>query len=219
MKIVILLGRQGSGKGTQAQFLTKEFNLSYIGTGEILRLRAETPDFTGKKIKEVLERGDYLPTAVMCAIWMQTLELHKKTEDSKGIIFDGSPRKLFEAELFEQAFNWYEWSGGLQVFLIDISRQEAFNRLTHRRMCEHCKKPIPWIGKFKDLTACDACGGNLVTRADDTPDAINSRLDLFDKETLPVIDYYDKKGVLERVNGEASIEEVYESVKRLAFRV
>ncbi len=213
MKIIILLGRQGSGKGTQAKLLIKEFGLTYIGSGEILRARGEQKDFTGVKIREVLDKGDYLPSVVISMIWMARLELLKLSSGIKGILFDGSPRKLVEAELLDQALDWYEWNSILRVFLIDISRQEGFERLTRRRICEHCKKSIPWIGEYKNLTACDICEGNLIIRSDDTPAAINSRLDLFEKETVPVIEYYQKKGLLQRVNGELSIEDVYQSLR------
>ncbi len=213
MNIIILLGRQGSGKSTQTELLVKEFDFTYIGSGEILRARSEEEDFTGKKIREVLEKGDYLPSVVMSMIWMEKLELLKLSADIKGIVLDGSPRKLVEAELLDQALDWYEWNTMLRVFLIDISRQEGFERLTHRRVCESCKKSIPWVGEYKNLTACDICGGNLIIRSDDTPAAINSRLDLFEKETIPVIEYYQKKGVLERVDGRLSMEDVYKSVR------
>lgn len=216
MKVIILLGRQGSGKGTQAKLLLKDYDLSYIGSGEVLRSFYEGPTFSAKKTKRVLHEGGYVPTALIFWLWMGILE-DIKQKGTKGILFDGSPRKLLETELLDQALEWYEWSGNLVVVLIDISREEAFSRLTNRRICEKCGKPIPFVGKAKGLKACDTCGGRLVTRPDDRPEAINSRLDLFEKETGPVIEYYRKNSVLKEVDGSRSIEEVYKDIKALLF--
>lgn len=215
MKVIILLGRQGSGKGTQAKLLVKEFGFDYIGSGEILRSFYEGTSFSAKKAKNVLNAGDYMPTAVIFMLWMQKLEALKEKGEPKGIIFDGSPRKLLEAQLLDQALEWYGWDSNLEVMLITLSYEEAINRLTKRRACAKCGKLIPYIGEMKNLHVCDACGGELVMRPDDTLDGIKSRLDLFQKETVPVIEYYKKQGKLKEVNGEQSIEKVYSEIKVL----
>ncbi len=214
MKIIILLGRQGSGKGTQAKLLANEFGLEYIGSGDLLRGFFEGTTFSAKKTKEVMKRGDYVPTPLIFRLWMDKLEFLKNRGGTlAGIVLDGSPRKMLEAKLLDQALTWYEWEKEIQVILIEISRETAFDRLTKRRICEKCGKIIPWVGTFKDLKSCDACGGKLITRADDTPEGINSRLDLFESETVPVIEYYKKAGKVSALNGEQSIENVYRDVK------
>jgi len=96
--------------------------------------------------------------------------------------------------------------------LIDISRDEAFNRLTKRRICEKCGHLIPWVGKFKDLEVCNKCGGKLITRHDDLPEVIKNRLDYYDTRVVKVIDYYEKKGKLIRINGEQSIKDVFKDI-------
>jgi len=214
MQVIILLGRQGCGKGTQAKFLTKDFGFSYIGSGELLRNFYEGEHFSARKVKEVLNKGRYLPSAFIFFIWMEVLEKLKQRQSLKGILFDGSPRMLLEAQLLDQALEWYEWPRP-SVILIEISREEAFNRLTKRRMCEKCARVIPLNEETEALTNCQTCGGKLIVRPDDTPDAINSRLDLFEEETLPVIEYYKAKGVLKTVNGEQGIERVYSAIKFL----
>lgn len=214
MKIVILLGRQGSGKGTQAKLLAKEFGLEYVGSGDLLRGFYEGTTFSARKAKEVMERGDYVPTPLIFRLWMDRLEfLKNRGGNLAGIVLDGSPRKMLEAKLLDQALEWYEWEGAVEVLLIDISREAAIDRLTKRRICEKCGKVIPWVGTYKDLKSCDACGGALVTRADDTPEAINSRLDLFESETVPVIEYYREKSGIKNIKGEQSIEGVYGDIK------
>jgi len=213
-QIFIILGRQGCGKGTQAELLVKKFNLIYIGSGELLRERIKKSDFTGRKTEEVTTQGILVPTSLIFQLWINRLEEIKQQKDDNfpGIIFDGSPRKLVEAHLLDEALNWYEWDKNIKVLLIDISRQEAFNRLTERRICQQCGQSIPYLDHYKTLKKCDQCGGNLETRADDTPEAINKRLDWSEEQLTPVIDFYEKKGLLVRVNGEQPIEEVHQEI-------
>lgn len=178
-QIIVLLGISGSGKGTQAKMLVEKFGLDYVGSGDLLRARIKADDFTGRKMKEVLARGDFAPTSVIFGLWLGRWEALKNKPDFKGFVIDGSPRKLIEAELMDQTLEWYEWNKHLKVLLVDLSRDEAYLRLSQRG------------------------------RGDDTPDAINSRLDLFEREVMPVIDYYEKQGRLIRVNGEQSVEDVH----------
>ena len=212
MKVIILLGRQGSGKGTQVKLLTSEFRYVPIGSGDLLRSFYEGSSFSAKKTKEVLNQGGYVPTPVIFRLWMEKLESIKESEKEPGIIFDGSPRKILEAYLIDQALEWYGWDKEVKRFLIDISRPEAEARLSKRRICAGCSKVIPWIGEYKNMTVCDTCGGMLVTRPDDTPEAIKSRLDLFDRETQEVIEYYKKANALTVINGEQPIEKVYKEL-------
>lgn len=215
MKVIILLGRQGSGKGTQADLLKNEFGYTIIGSGEILRAFYESSTFSAAKAKAVMNAGGYVPTPVIFRLWMDKLEAIKDEGVVKGIIIDGSPRKILEAQLLDQALEWYEWGQNTKIILVDISREEAFERLTKRRICEKCKKVFPWVGEAKSLQQCDRCGGKLITRPDDTPDAINQRLDLFESETMPVVEYYKKADKVQIVDGSGTIQEVYASIKAL----
>ncbi len=212
-QIFIFLGRAGSGKGTQAELLVKKLGLIYIGSGELLRERAKIQDFTGQKTDTALKRGE-LATSLIVALWINRLEEIKQQQDDKfkGIIFDGSPRKIIEAQLLDEALKWYEWDKNIKVLLIDISRQEAFNRLTKRRICQQCGQLIPFVGRYKELENCDKCGGELEVRADDTPEAINVRLNLYEQEVVPAIEFYKQKGLLVKINGEQSIEDVHQEI-------
>ena len=212
-QVYILLGRQGCGKGTQAKLLIEKFNLAYVGSGELLRDRIKKEDFNGKKAQEVMNRGILVPTFLIFQQWANRLEEIKKrqNENFSGLVFDGSPRKLKEAEMLMEALDWYEWSD-VKALLIDISRQEAFSRLTKRRICKECGQLIPYVGHYKTLEKCDKCNGELETRADDTPDAINQRLDLFDEEVVPVIKFFEKQGKLVKINGEQPIDDVFDEI-------
>ncbi len=215
--IVILFGRSGCGKGTQAKMLINEFGFSYLSSGDILRERQEKKDFTGKKLEEVLQKGLRVPTFLMFINWGKKIGSMKKDIDQKGIVIDGSPRSLIEAELMDELFNWYCWSDRVKVVLLDLSREESFARLTKRRICQDCGRLIPWVGEFKEIDKCDKCGGQLIVRADDQPEAINERLDYFEKDVMPVIGYYKKQGRLIRVNGDQPIEDVYQEIKSRLF--
>ncbi|MDD2753607.1 MAG: nucleoside monophosphate kinase [Candidatus Portnoybacteria bacterium] len=214
LKVYTLLGRAGCGKGTQAKLLTEKFGLIYIGSGDLLRKRVKQNDFTGQKTGQTMKTGALVPTSLIFMLWIDRLEKIKQGDlaELKGIIFDGSPRKLIEEELLEEALGWYEWDRNYKAILIDISRQEAFDRLTKRRQCAQCGQLIPYIGAYKTLEKCDKCGGELLVRQDDTPEAINLRLDLFEKEVAPVIEHFAKKGTLVKINGEQPIEDVQREI-------
>lgn len=214
VKVYTLLGRAGCGKGTQAKLLAEKFGLIYIGSGELLRQRAQQNDFTGQKTGQTMKDGFLVPTSLIFMLWINRLEeiKQKNSADFKGIVFDGSPRKLIEAQLLEESLGWYEWNKNFKAILIDLARQESFDRLTRRRQCAKCGQLIPYIGEYKNLVVCDKCGGKLIVRQDDTPEAINHRLDLFEEEVMPVVGYYEKKGLLVRVNGDQPIAEVQKEI-------
>ncbi len=211
--MIIFLGPPGSGKGTQAELLRNKFGLEYFGSGVALRKRQKVGDFTGKKIGEVMERGEWIPESVICGLWMDKLEKFKHKRKFNGLIYDGGPRQILEAEIFDVALKWYEWQD-IKVIFINISRKESLNRLTKRRQCKKCGRIIPWIGEFKKLKKCDKCGGELITRSDDKFQSIKKRLEEFKNETMPTINYYKKQNRLIKINGEQSIEDVFKDILR-----
>lgn len=211
-KVIIILGPPGSGKGTQAKLLAKKFRLEYVGSGDALRARQKVGDFTGKKLARVMGRGELVPSLIVADLWVNKLEKFKKRSRIKGLVLDGWTRTVIEATLMDEALNWYEWQKNVKVILIDISRKESFNRLTKRRQCKKCGRLIPWLGSFKKLKRCDGCGGKLITRVDDKPEAIEKRLEEYRKETIPAINYYKTQGRLIKINGEQSIEAVFEDI-------
>ncbi len=214
--VVIFLGKQGSGKGTQAELFGKKLDLSYIGSGDLLRERKKERDFTGIRTKNVVNTGGLIPTPVIFKLWLDKFEELKKKKNLKGFIMDGSPRKILEAYLIDEALQWYEWDKNIRVILIDISNKEAIRRLTKRRICKKCGKVIPYIGKFREIKDCPKCGGRLIKRTDDTVAGVKSRLNWFKTDVQPVINYYRKTGRLIEINGEQSIEDVFkDTLKKL----
>ena len=209
--VIIVLGIQGSGKGTQVALLAKKFDLRTVSSGDMLRARAKKKDFTGVKIGEVMIRGGRVPTPVIFKMWMDNLEEFKKKSGFKGLVMEGSPRTVIEAEMVEQALGWYQWTNK-KILLIDISQKEAVWRLTKRRMCRRCGRIMPFIGEYRKMKKCDKCGGELYTRKDDNALAIRQRIGWFKREVMPVINYYKKRGELIKVNGEQSIEDVFKDI-------
>ena len=214
-QVIILIGPPGSGKGTQGELLQKKFNFAYIGSGELLRMRKKKRDFTGKKIAQYIDKGKKVPVPVIFKMWMDKFELFKKNSKFKGVIIDGSPRSLQEAEMLDQALEWYNWSKNKKVLFIKISPKESIWRLTKRRVCKSCSRVIPYIGEYRKLKKCDYCGGELISREDDELKGIKERLNWFKTDVSPVINYYRKKGELIEINGQQTIEDVFKEILKM----
>ena len=213
--VIIFLGKPGSGKGTQAELLGEKLGLDYIGSGDLLRERALKEDFTGRKTKIVTDTGGLIPTPVIFKLWLDKFEELKNRKKLKGFVIDGSPRKILEAYLIDEALEWYEWDKNVKIMLIDISNKEAIWRLVKRRICKKCEAIIPYVGKFREIKKCPKCGGELIHRADDTVSGVKNRLAWFRTDVQPVINYYRKTGRLIKINGEQSIEAVFQDIFKI----
>jgi len=207
----VLIGRSGCGKGTQAKLLDDHFgNLFYISTGSLFRKIAEHDTQVGHKIKELLGGGGLPFDDLATMLWMSAITYNLREE--QGFCLDGAPRRLEEAKALDAFLEYLERQKSTMIILIDISREEAFDRLTKRRICQNCGALIPWVGEYKNMEACNKCGGVLEERADDVPEAIKNRLDYFDKDVSCVIKYFKKKKRLITIKGEQTIEKVFNDI-------
>ncbi len=211
--ILILLGKSGAGKGTQLNLLRERLGLEFIGTGNLLRERKKIKDFTGKKIAEVIDNGGIIVTPIPFKLWMDSFEeIKNNKENFNGLIIDGSPRKIKEAWLLEEALEWYEWDKRVKVILIDISEEEAIARITRRKICPGCSHIVMFSKDYTDIEYCPQCGSKLIKRPEDTVEGIKKRLAWFEEEVGQTIKYYEENNMLIRINGEQSVEDVYSDI-------
>ncbi len=206
-----LIGRSGCGKGTQAKLLIEHFgDFLYISTGDLFRNLSKANTDTSIKIKKILEEGGLPFDDLATALWMHEIAYNLKQD--QGLILDGAPRRVNEAKNLDRFLEFLERKNNTFNLLIDISREEAFGRLSKRRICQKCGRLIPWVGEFKKIKVCDKCGGELITRPDDTAEAIKNRLDFYDERVIKVVEYYEDQNRLIKINGEQSIEQVFNEI-------
>jgi adenylate kinase len=206
---IVLLGAPGSGKGTQAEQICRQFKLMHIATGDLFRENLKNQTGLGRLAKTYMDKGELVPDDVTAAMLRERLA---QPDTEGGIILDGFPRTLPQAEsLTEIMDNAGRRLGG--VLYIKVSDEELVNRLSGRWICRNCQ--TPFHTKFNPPAkegACDACGGELYQRDDDKPETVRARLKTFHKQTAPLIDYYAEAGLLTEVDGEGEVSEVTEKV-------
>ena len=207
---LILLGPPGSGKGTQGERLQEDFRLPYYATGDILRAAVREGTDVGKQAREYMERGDLVPDEVIIGVIAERIQ---GEEASDGFILDGFPRTVPQAEALASRMSELRREI-TAVLLIDVPEDEILRRLGGRRMCSENPSHIYHV-EFdppKNEGVCDIDGARLIVRDDDKPEVIRNRLAQYREKTEPLIDYYDERGILNRVDGSMSPEEVEERI-------
>lgn len=196
---IILFGIQGSGKGTLGKAVAAQFDFHYFETGGELRTLSKEDSELGRKIKEIIEAGHLVPNEVVMEIIEDFLSRHG---DGKPIVIDGVPRFMEQSQTLEALLD--KNNREYVAVLVDIPEDMALHRLTTRRICSKCKEVYP-ADYGKD--ACEKCGGELITRSDDTPDSIKTRIDAFNNETKPVIEHFREIDKLIVMDGKPPIPE------------
>jgi adenylate kinase len=210
---LILLGPPGSGKGTQGERLQEDFRLPYYATGDILRAAVKEGTELGKQAKEYMDRGDLVPDDVIIGMIAERLQDEAAAD---GFILDGFPRTLPQAEALDAKMKELRREI-TAVILIDIPEEEVLRRLGGRRTCEKNPSHIYHL-EFdppKKEGVCDLDGAKLIVRDDDKPEVIRNRLAQYREKTEPLIDYYEDRGILQRVEGELAPDEVEERIHAL----
>ena len=209
---VILIGPQGSGKGTQADMIVKEFGLKHIEIGSIIRQRAQRHDKKSEIIDHLVnQKGILLPDGIVLGMVYDELE---EQLSRQGYLFDGFPRTVEQYKALKEYFKEKGLKLNIALYL-DISDKEAMKRLAARRICSVCKKGYSRLLEPEKDT-CD-CGGALIKRTDDKPSAILPRLAAFHKHTLPTLNMMKNDGVLRKINGEQSIKNIYKDIRKHFF--
>ena len=205
---LILLGAPGAGKGTQADILCKELDIPTISTGNILRAAIKNGTPTGMKAKAYMDEGKLVPDDVIIGIITERVA----EEDCKnGYILDGVPRTIAQAEALEKAGIVFD-----DVVSIEISDEVIMERMSGRRVCEHCGASYHLVAvPPKQEGVCDKCGGKLVQRKDDAPETVKARLEVYHKETEPLKAFYAQRGLLKSVENQPSVAETSQAILRV----
>jgi len=203
---MVILGAPGSGKGTQAKKIHKEFGWIHISTGDILRTEIEKESELGIKVKEYVHQGKLVPDEIIIELIKQKLSCGNS---ESGFILDGFPRNVVQAEKLDKILN--NWDIKLDiVLLIDVDTNEIIKRVSKRFICENCG---PVIVDTPDTDRCPKCSGKIYRREDDNPETVKHRLEVFEKKTRSLINYYKGRKLFKSVDGNGTIDEVFERVK------
>ncbi len=220
---IILMGPQGSGKGTQAERLLPRLRLTSIATGELFRNAAKAGTPLGLRARELMDKGELVPDDVTVGLVEERLDALQAARDRgeqlEGALFDGFPRTLPQARALDEALA-RRGQAVDRVVLIDVDRAQLIERLGGRRTCRNCNAVYHVVyNPPKVEGVCDACGGELFQRADDTPEAVDRRLETYYAVTAPLLEFYEERGLLARVDGSQAIDEVTEAVTAAIGRV
>ena len=195
---IILMGPPGAGKGTQAKILIKKYDIPHISTGDMFREAIKQGTPLGKLAASYINDGHLVPDDVTIGLVKERLS---KDDCAKGYLLDGFPRTIVQAEALEKLTE--EINRPIKyVINIDTPKEELVARICGRRVCKKCGAPYHIINvKPKVDGVCDICGGELIQRPDDNEEALNTRLEAYTKQTKPLLEYYEKKGLLRTFSG------------------
>lgn len=202
---LVLLGKQGAGKGTQAKHLASHYGVSHLSTGDMFRAMAAQGTAFGLEAKRYMDEGELVPDEIVIGVIEECLVPGGPLGD--GFVLDGFPRTLHQARELDRVLDGEPLSVAIDL---EVPREIVLDRIAGRRVCENCQTVYHLNYRPKVDWICDNCGGNVRQRDDDTEEAVERRLALYDEETVPIIDYYRERGLLEMVDGVGEGDEVFE---------
>ncbi len=206
---VIFVGAPGAGKGTQASMVAEKLNLVHVSSGDLFRQGLEQGTELGKQAKSYMERGILVPDEITIQMVMERLAA---PDCENGVILDGFPRNLPQAEALDSALG-EQGTAINKVIYIKVSEGELIKRLSARWLCRQCQAVYNMINSPPRVAGkCDRCGGELYQRPDDKPETVKKRLDIYFAETAPLIDHYRRQGKLSEIEGEGSVAEVTQRI-------
>ncbi len=212
---LVILGAPGSGKGTQAARIAERARVRHISTGDLLReaVAAGTP--IGKRAAGIMAAGQLVPDEIVLELIREKLTNAAERAGYNGWILDGFPRTVAQAEALDGVLGRTGETIDAVIY-IEVVPEVIVNRLSNRRTCESCKTIYHLVNNPPTVDGkCDACGGKLVLREDDKPDTIRKRLEVYEKETLPILNLYQKRRAVGRVDGSKRIDEVTSDIAGL----
>lgn len=207
--IIVFLGPPGAGKGTQAKLLSQRMGFLHLSTGDLLREAVKNQTPLGKKAKEYMDRGELVPDGLI-------VQLIEETMPKDGnVILDGFPRTVNQALALEEMLR-VKGEKISKVLFFDVPDEVIIDRLSGRRVCSKCG--AVYHVKYnppKVEGVCDLCGGSLVQRDDDKEEVVRKRLEVYRKQTQPLIEFYQEKGIIYKLDAGKGVEELFEEVKGL----
>lgn len=208
---LILLGPPGAGKGTQAARIIEKYNIPHISTGDIFRKNIKEGTELGKKAKAYMDKGELVPDDLVIEIATTRL-LEDDCKD--GFLLDGFPRTVYQAEKLDR-FLADHGKKIDHVLDIAVEKEELMTRLIGRRVCRACGATYHVVNMPPEKEGvCDVCGGELYQRADDTKETVENRIDVYESQTKPLVDYYEKAGCIAHIDGAAGLDSVFADVTR-----
>ena len=211
MKLLIM-GRPGAGKGTQAANIKEYYNIPHISTGDMFRAAIKNQTKLGLLAKSFMDKGQLVPDEVTIGIVQERL---LDDDCKKGFVLDGFPRTIAQAEALETFLK----ANGIvldAVLDVNVPAEILVRRMVGRRVCKGCGATFHVeFNAPKQEGICDVCGTPLIQRADDTYETANSRLEVYDNNTAPLLDFYNTRGLLKTVNGDQALDKVFEDIKNV----
>jgi adenylate kinase len=212
---LVLLGKPGAGKGTQAALLSAHYGVEHLSTGDVFRSAVAQGTPVGLEVQQYLDTGELVPDEIVIRVVDEHFAAGGPLED--GFILDGFPRTLVQAEELEQVLTDHPLD---LVLNIEVPTDTILHRIAGRRVCINCGATYHVTNRPKVNWTCDVCGGEVVQRDDDTEAAVTNRLEVYARQTVPIIDFYEKLGKLAVVDGVGDGTEVQERlVKEIDGRV
>ncbi|HHY39817.1 MAG TPA: adenylate kinase [Syntrophaceticus sp.] len=213
---ILIMGPPGAGKGTQASRITSFFEIPHISTGDMFRAEIKQASELGKRIKSYLDTGQLVPDEVTVEVIKKRLQ---QADTQKGFLLDGFPRTIPQAEALDGILK--EMGRSLDLVInIKVDPQVLLDRMTGRRVCQKCGATYHVVNQPPRVEGvCDLCEGELYQRSDDTVETVSNRLDVYQKQTAPLLEYYQQRGIVAEVNGEQSIDDVFKEIEQLIRRL
>ena len=206
---IIMLGAPGAGKGTQAKKIAAQYSIPHISTGDIFRANIKNNTELGQKAKTYMDKGELVPDSLVVDLIMDRF---KEADCANGYVLDGFPRTIPQAEVLDKALT--ELGDKIDYAInVDVPDENIINRMSGRRACVGCGATYHIkYNPTKVEGVCDACGEKLILRDDDKPETVKNRLSVYHEQTQPLIDYYNKAGVLAEVDGTKDMEDVFKDI-------
>lgn len=209
---IIMLGAPGAGKGTQAKMIAEKYGLPHISTGDIFRANIKNGTELGKEAKEYMDKGLLVPDELTVRLLLDRVA---QDDCKNGYVLDGFPRTIPQAEVLDEKLS--ELGEKVDYAInVDVPDENIVNRMSGRRACLNCGATYHIVSiPPKKEGICDVCASALVLRDDDRPETVQNRLKVYHEQTQPLIDFYERKGVLRSVDGTLPMEEVFTAITKI----